>query len=159
MKNDLRCEVTLEFREDVQRDGPGRIQGVILPLGRVANDRKEVFTPGSIHWPAEGVKLLAEHRGREVMRFTPVERDGELRIDAALPDTAIGREVADDVRSGRRAGLSIEFHALADAVVQTVREIRSALVTGAAIVQSGAYNQARAEVREKTDHRRVLTWL
>ena len=93
------------------------------------------------------------------MRFVPVERDGELRIDAALPDSALGREVAEEVRSGRRAQLSIEFHALADAMVQTVREIRSALLTGAALVRSGAYDQATAEVRARTDHRKVLTWL
>ena len=93
------------------------------------------------------------------MRFVPVEKDGEIRIDERLPDSVLGREIADDVRSGRRAGLSVEFHALAEAMVQTVREIRSALVTGAAIVKAGAYNQARAEVRAKRDHRRVLTWL
>ena len=155
----LRYEAPIEFREDVTRGGPGRISGVILPFGRVAGDRREVFIPGSVTIPDGGITLLAEHRGREVMRFTPVERDGELRIDASLPDTAIGREVAEDVRSGRRAGLSVEFHALADAMVQTVREIRSALLTGAAIVPAGAYAQATAEVRARADHRRVLTWL
>ena len=93
------------------------------------------------------------------MRFVPVERDGELRIDAALPDTAIAREVAEDVRSGRRAGLSVEFHSLAEGVVQGVREIRGALLTAAAIVKAGAYAQATVEVRAKGHHRRVLTWL
>ena len=149
----------LEFREDVTRAGPGRITGVILPMGRVAGDRREVFTPGSVTIPDGGVALLAEHRGREVMRFVPVEQDGELRIDEALPDTKLAREVSEAVRSGRRSGLSVEFRALADALVQGVREIRSALVTGAAIVKAGAYNQARAGVRGQTHHRRVLTWL
>ena len=156
---DLRYVSPLEFREDVTRGGPGRLTGTILPFGRVAGDRREVFTPGSVTIPDGGIALLAEHRGREVMRFVPVERDGELRIDAALPDSALGREVAEEVRSGRRAQLSIEFHALADAMVQTVREIRSALLTGAALVRSGAYDQATAEVRTRTDHRKVLTWL
>ena len=142
----LRYVSAIEFREDVTRSGPGRITGTILPLGRIAGDRKEVVIPGAVQWPSEGVKLLAEHRGREVMRFVPVERDGELQIDEALPDSELGRFVADEVRSGRRSGLSVEFHALAAAMVQTVREIRSALVTGAAIVKAGAYNQATAEV-------------
>ena len=155
----LRYVSAIEFREDVTRSGPGRITGTILPLGRIAGDRKEVVIPGAVQWPSEGVKLLAEHRGREVMRFVPVERDGELQIDEALPDSELGRFVADEVRSGRRSGLSVEFHALAAAMVQTVREIRSALVTGAAIVKAGAYNQATAEVRERTHHRKVLTWL
>ena len=85
---DLRYVAPLEFREDVTRGGPGRISGVLLPLGRIAGDRREVFIPGSVTIPDGGIALLAEHRGREVMRFVPVERDGELRIDAALPDTA-----------------------------------------------------------------------
>ena len=156
---DLRYVVPLEFREDVQRDGPGRLTGAILPIGRVASDRREVFVPGSVTIPDGGIALLAEHRGREVMRVTPVERDGELRINAALPDTAIAREVAEDVRSGRRAGLSVEFHSLSEGVVQGVREIRAALITAAAIVRSGAYAQATVKVRAKGNHRRVLTWL
>lgn len=126
---DLRYVSPLEFREDVTRGGPGRLTGTILPFGRVAGDRREVFTPGSVTIPDGGIALLAEHRGREVMRFVPVERDGELRIDAALPDSALGREVAEEV------------------------------LTGAAIVASGAYDQATAEVRTRTDHRKVLTWL
>ena len=156
---DLRYVAPLEFREDVTRGGPGRISGVILPFGRVAGDRRELFTPGSVTVPDGGIALLAEHRGREVMRFVPVERDGELRIDAAIPDTAIGREIAEDVRSGRRAALSVEFHSISEGLVQGVREIRSALLTGAAIVKAGAYQQSVAEVRARADHRRVLTWL
>ena len=146
----------LEFREDDSRTSPGRISGVVLPLGRVAGDRREVFTPGSVTWPADGVRLLAEHRGREVMRFFPVEQAGEIRIDAALPDTQLGREVAVEIRSGHKRGLSVEFHALTDAVVQGVREIRAALVQAAAVVHAGAYDQALAEVRAR-QRRRV--WL
>ena len=70
---EIRCRVEVEDRGD----GPGRIRGVILPLGRVAGDRREVFTPGSVSWPSNGVRLLAEHRGRQVMRFQPIERRGE----------------------------------------------------------------------------------
>ena len=152
---EIRCRVEVEDRGD----GPGRIRGVILPLGRVAGDRREVFTPGSVSWPSNGVRLLAEHRGRQVMRFTPIERRGNLEIDERLPDTDVGREVAADIRSGRRAGLSVEFRALSDAVVQGVREIRAALVDGAAVVKAGAYDQALAEVRARRRHRKVLTWL
>ena len=152
---EIRCRVEVEQRGD----GAGRIRGVILPLGRVAGDRREVFTPGSVSWPSNGVRLLAEHRGRQIMRFQPIERRGNLEIDEQLPDTDLAREVAAEIRSGKRAGLSVEFHALKDAVVQGVREIRAALVDGAAVVQSGAYDQARAEVRSRRHHRRVLAWL
>ena len=90
--------------------------GTLLPIGRVAIDRQEVFGPGSVQFPAAGVRLLLEHRGREVMRFTPIEdaTAGEWRIDAALPDTPEGREAAALVQSGQRKALSVEFFALSD---------------------------------------------
>lgn len=87
------------------------------------------------------------------------KRRGNLEIDEQLPDTPLGREVAAGIRSGKRAGLSVEFRALKDAIVQGVREIRAALVDGAAVVVAPAYDQARAEVRSRRHHRRVLTWL
>ena len=136
--------------------GVGRISGVILPLGRVAADRREVFTPGSVTWPSGGVSLLAEHRGREIMKFTPIERRGSIEIDEQLPDNELGREVAAEIRSGRKRGLSVEFRARVSALVQGVREVREAIVEAAAVVKLGAYDQAVAEVRERRPPR---VWL
>ena len=114
--------VPVELRE-ADGDNPARIVGTLLPIGRVAVDRKEIFTPGSISFPAAGVRLLLEHRGREVMRFTPVEdaTAAEWRIDAELPDTPEGREAAALVQSGQRKGLSVEFFTLSDKRVSQVR--------------------------------------
>ena len=148
---EIRCGI--ELREAA--DSPGRLTGIILEVGRIASDRREVFTPGSVQWPSAGIKLLAEHRGREIMRVEPVLSGSEVKIDARLPDTAIGREVAASVRSGEKRGLSIEFHAVSEAKVAGVREVRSALVDAAALVRSGSYSQATAEVREK----RPKLWL
>lgn len=144
-KLEIRCAV------ECRGDGPGRIRGTILPLGRVASDRREVFAPGSVTFPSNGVALLAEHEGRQVMRFTPIERRGNLEIDEQLPDTPLGREVADEIRSGKRAGLSVEFRAIWDRVVQGVRQIEGALVEGAALCPVPAYSQARAELRHADD--------
>lgn len=152
---EIRCG--LELREDETRQSPGRLSGVILEVGRVASDRREVFTPGSVRWPANGVRLLAEHRGRMVTRFEPVVDGSEIRIDHPLPDTALGREVAAEVRAGRKAGLSVEFYATEERSVQGVREVRGALVDAAAVVESPAYDQARVEVRQRAGGRRV--WL
>ena len=146
--------IPVELRAaDVGGSSPGRLVGVLLPLGRVAADRREVFAPGSVTWPHNGMRLLREHLGRQVMRFTPIEAGGELRIDAALPDTPEGREAAELVRSGQRAGLSIEFHAVDDAMVSGVREVRAAIVDAAALVDAGAYDQARAELRQRAERR------
>lgn len=146
---EIRCN--LELR--AATDSPGRIVGTIIEQGRVAGDRPEVFAPGAIEWPANGIRLLAEHPGRQVMRVTPQADGAAIRIDAPLPDTAIGREVASEIREGRKRGLSVEFHAVTEAVVQGVREITGAIVDAAAVVTEGAYDQATVEVREKSRRR------
>ena len=148
--------VPVELRE-ATADTPARIVGTLLPIGRVATDRQEVFTPGSVQFPAAGVRLLLEHRGREVMRFTPIEDStvGEWRIDAELPDTAEGREAAALVQSGQRKALSVEFFALSDKRVSRVREVRSAFVEATALCKEGVYDQARVELRSQS----VKVWL
>ena len=136
-------------------DSPGRIVGTLIEMGRVAGDRREVFAVGSIRWPSEGVRLLAEHRGREVMTFQPALDGAALRVDVPLPDSALGREVAAEVRSGRKGALSIEFYSTEEAQVQGVREVRGTLMDAAAVVAAGAYDQAHVEVRQ----RRARWWL
>jgi len=153
MKSEIRCAI--ELRADESRQSPGRLRGTILETGRVASDRREVFTPGSVQWPSNGIRLLSEHRGRQVMRVQPVVDGSAIRIDAPLPDTSLGREVAAEIRSGRKSGLSVEFYATREERVSGVREIQSALVDAAAVVESPAYVQARAEIRQ----RRRRAWL
>ena len=150
MKREIRCAIELR----AAADSPGRITGVIVETGRVAADRREVFTPGSVQWPSNGIRLLAEHRGRLVMRVQPIVEGAAIRLDSPLPDTALGREVAGEIRSGRKAGLSVEFVATNEATVAGVREVRAALVDAAAVVASPAYDQARVEVRHRTGRRR-----
>ena len=152
MTREIRC-ASIELR--AAEDSPGRIFGTLIEMGRVAGDRREVFAVNSIRWPSEGVRLLAEHRGREVMTFDPIIDGATIRIDAALPDTALGREVAAEVRSRRKGALSIEFYSTEEAQVQGVREVRGALMDAAAVVAAGAYDQARVEVRQ----RRARWWL
>ena len=144
----------LELR--ASETSPGRIVGTLIETGRVAGDRREVFTPGSVRWPSNGLRLLAEHRGRQIMRFEPKVAGSEIRIDAPLPDTALGREVAAEIRAGRKRGLSVEFFATDEAQVSGVREVRSALVDAVAVIESPAYDQARVEVRSRRGRR---VWL
>ena len=147
---------TLECREAT--DSPGRLVGVILPVGRVAGDRPELFVGRGVTTPSNGIALLPEHRSATVvMHFEPIRGDdGELRVDSLLPDTDSGRALAASVRSGATPGLSVEFHALDESRVSGVREIRQSLVTAVATVPSQSYDQATVEVRSKT--RRVAWW-
>ena len=54
--NEVRS-ATIELREAAE--SPGRIVGTLIETGRVAVDQKEVFVPGSIMFPSNGVELLA----------------------------------------------------------------------------------------------------
>ena len=154
-----RVDAALECR--AATGSPGRLVGVILPAGRVAGDRPELFVGAGVQTPAEGIALLPEHRStKPIMRFDPIRSDdGSLHVDHILPDSDNGRALAASVRSGATPGLSVEFHSLDEARVSGVREIRQSLISAVAVVPAGAYNQATAEVRAKGHHRRVLTWL
>ena len=156
MSEHLPVDTTLECREAA--GSPGRLTGTILPVGRVAGDRPELFVGSGVTTPSGGVALLPEHRSSTVvMRFDPVrDADGSLRVDHLLPDTPEGVALAASVRSGATPGLSVEFHSLDEARVSGVREVRHSLITAVAVVQSGSYDQSRAEVRSK---RRRRVWL
>ena len=155
MSEHHRIDETLECRDAA--GSPGRLIGTILPVGRVAGDRPELFVGSGVQTPRGGLALLPEHRSSTVvMRFDPViASDGSLQVDHLLPDTPEGLALAASVRSGATPGLSIEFHSLDEALVSGVREVRNSLITAVATVPSQSYNQARVEVRSKS--RRV--WL
>ena len=152
-----RFEIPIEIRE-ADYAGPGRLTGTILEVGRVASDRAEVFTPGAAIFPSTGITLYRGHRGQPIMNFQPVIDGNEIKIDVALPDTDLGRQAATEVRSGARAALSVEFVPLSEARVMGVRELRSALVQGAALVGRGSYSQAQAEIRERAGRRYRRSW-
>ena len=137
---------------------PGRLIGTILPVGRVAGDRPELFVGSGVQTPADGIALLPEHRSSVVvMHFDPIRgADGELRVDHLLPNTPDGEALAASVRSGKTPGLSVEFHSLDEAQVSGVREVRQSLVVAVATVPRQSYDQARAEVR--TRQTRPVPW-
>ena len=69
-----RIDGTVECREAT--GSPGRLIGTILPVGRVAGDRAELFVGSGVQTPADGIALLPEHRSTTVvMRFDPIRGD------------------------------------------------------------------------------------
>ena len=152
MKDEIRCAV--EFREDETRRGPGRLVGRILTYGQRAKDRPELFEPGALTWPSEGVVLNRQHaRGAPIMRVLPTQVDDELRIDQPLPDTAAGRDAATEIRSGLMRGLSVSFQAGRQSFARGVRRIQSATMTAVGLVDSPSYD-APVEVRARVQGRR-----
>ena len=125
MKDEIRCSV--ELRSDDTRQGPGRLVGRIMKYGERATDRAELFEPGALSWPAEGVVLQRQHaRGAPIMRVIPALVGDELRIDQALPDTTSGRDAATEIRSGLMRGLSVSFEAQRQHFAGGVRRIQKA---------------------------------
>ena len=156
MNDEIRCAV--ELRSDETRSGPGRLVGRILRYGERAKDRPELFEPGSLTWPADGVVLNRQHeRGAPIMRVIPVERDGELVIDQALIDTQSARDAAVEIRSGLMRGLSLSFQAKRQTFAGGVRRIQAAAMTAIGLVDSPSYD-APVEVRARRDGRRRV-WL
>ena len=158
MNDEIRCAV--ELRADETRQGPGRLVGRIVRYGERAIDRAELFEPGALSWPADGVILNRQHvRNLPIMRVVPIERDGELRIDQTLPDTLAGRDAATEIRAGLMRGLSVSFQAKRQAFAGGVRRIQSAALTAVGLVDSPSYD-APVEVRARRNGgRRRRAWL
>ena len=139
----------LEVRVSV---GKRELKGVVLQEGRAASGgRLELFAPGACTWPVAGIELRERHGGR-IMATVEPERDRRGRIVFRTRATAEMRE-----RVRQASGLSAEFYCLSDETMPGgVREIRSALLRGAAFTDNPEYEQAQAEIRNK--HRRERRW-
>lgn len=143
--------LTLELR-----DAGEHLEGVVIQEGRMASARSEVFAPGSLRWPADGIEIRTVHRGPAVARTYP-HRGTDGVISVRVPVNPEIRSAYDD---GRR-DLSIEFYALQETRnASRAREIQSALLTAAAMVEKGEYHQARgAEIRQKSATIGAIPWL
>ena len=145
--DEIRCEIRLS--EEVEGK-PARLTGVLMPYGEQAKDRAEVFERGALAWDEGGVVLRRQHnRQQPILKFTPIERDGVLTVDAAIPSTAAGADCAAEIRSGLLTGLSVEFRSIREKFVGGVRRIAKAHLSGAGLVDSASYSGATVEARER----------
>ncbi|MYC99170.1 MAG: hypothetical protein F4X13_07865 [Gammaproteobacteria bacterium] len=146
----MKSSFEVEVREG--RHGK-RLRGVMLQEGRAASGgRREVFAPGSVDWPSNGVGILTEHRGAVEVRSQPVRQgDGRIMVEAEATPA-----IRAAVEGGKRY-MSVEFMAIEERTTQGgVREILSAFVPRAALVDRPEYDSTSAEVRSK---RRRRVWL
>ena len=141
--DEFRCKV--EVREV---EGKPRLTGVLMNYGERATDRPELFERGALSWAEGGIILNRQHtRSAPILRFTPIEAEGRLSIDAEIPDTSAGRDALAEIKGGLFRGLSIEFRAVRQTIVGGVRKISEAVLTGAGLVDSGSYSGATVEAR------------
>ena len=153
--------IPIEFRADESRESPGRLFGVLLPYSVKAGDRPEMFEQGALRIPDDGVLLREMHRrDSPIMRIRPFLEGSELRVDEPFPNTTAGRDAATNLRPPNAiySGLSVEFKAFRETRRSGVRVIQDGILTGAGLVDLGAYRQAIAEVRQQETRRRRV-WL
>ena len=142
------CEI--RFSEDESGKSPGRLTGTLLTYGERAADRPEVFAPGSLKWPEDGIVINRQHdRKSPIVRVVPFVEGNAVKLDAPLPNTRAGQDAAEEIRSGLFRGLSVEFNARAEGRRGNVREIRSADVRRAGLVDDPSYTGSTVAVREK----------
>ena len=129
-----------------------------MKYGERASDRAEIFEPGALTWPKDGVVLRRQHeRKQPIMRVTPVVVGDEVRIDQRLIDSTAGRDAAVEIRSGLFKGLSVEFKAVKETVSGGIRRISNAILGGVGLVDQGSYASALVEVRARQKRRQI--WL
>ena len=92
------------------RQAEGRepeLHGTMLTEGRAASERRELFAPGSVQWPSDGVEIAPSHFLPSEAKAHPVrQRDGRLTLRTRATDA-----LRQAVESGAKF-MSVEFHAL-----------------------------------------------
>ena len=144
--DEIRCEIRLSEVEGK----PARLVGVLMPFGEQSRDRAEVFERGSLKWDKAGIVLNRMHRrDSPILRFVPVEVDGKLTIDTAIPSTSAGVDAREEIKSGLLTGLSVEFRSVKQTFLGGVRRISEAILSGAGLVDSASYFSATATVEAR----------
>ena len=165
--------MTTRFRAAVElRDGgadsPGRLNGMLMRYGSPGQHGGEVFAPGALRWPDNGIRIDLDHasspaRGSvqpPILRAVPVVSDDglEVRIDAPLPNTTAARDLAELMRADPPvySGLSVEFHSLREHRSGGQRIVDEARLDGAALTDSPSYPDTAVEVRDSASNRPPL---
>ncbi len=141
-----------EFRQT----GDRTLEGTALPYGSVTRLPwgRERFLPGAFGDIARLDVILNLHhrRDRPIARtggggLTLVDSATELRILAELPQSRESDDALALVRAKVLRGLSIEFHPVAESLVDGIRELTSARLIGIALVDQPQYEGSKVAAR------------
>jgi HK97 family phage prohead protease len=154
----------LELRE--ASNGAHELEGICVPFDRTttkAGPRPERFKRGAFADLADPskVRLTDENhaRGRRPVGVGVAfeERSAGLWGRFRFYNTSQGRDAWENVREGTYGGLSVGFHAVADAIEGGVRSILRARLHHVSLVDDPAYDDAQViAVRSAADE---FAWL
>ncbi len=119
---------TVERRAAVEIRVEGRrLTGVLMRYGDVSKSHRERFAPGSLR-AAPVVHLDLHHDPERAVAWLP---DGGLTLrDEETALLLAADRALDEVRTGKVGGLSVEFRAIKESVVDGIRVIHEALLSG-----------------------------
>ena len=151
-------DVEVRFEVDETRASPGRLVGTLMTYEERAGDRPEIFARGALAWAENGIVVNEQHnRMAPILRAVPYLDGDSVKVDQPFPNTARGRDAATNLQEGVYTGLSVEFQPEQEGKRGNMREIRRAVLVGAALVDKPSYAGSVAEVREKSGRKRL--WL
>ena len=143
----------LEFRQTEVRAEGRILTGLAVPFDveTQIGAGLERFERGAA-LPSGDALLNVHHRAdrplaREPQTLTFESRDDGLHFTAELPETREADDALANVRAGILTGASIEFRAMKETMTGGVRVIKSAAVSGLALVTRAAYSTTRLEAR------------
>ena len=147
--------IDLEYRADTSNESPGMLSAVLMTYGAKAADRPEKFEQGAFHWGKDGILIRELHPqpgGPEIpaiMRTLPFLEGRELRINAPLPNSTAGRDIAAKMKGPLPlyGEMSVEFAPERETRQGGLRVIQRAYLDGAALVLRGSYADSTVEVR------------
>ena len=137
-----------------------KLSGVVMAYGEVSQSHRERFEPGSLRL-ADVVHLDLHHDPERAIAWLPDgglelrDEESALLLAADLPPIPAADRALDEVRTGKVGGLSVEFRAVKESIVDGVRVIHEALLSGVGLVGRPSYSAASVEARAQ--RRRV--WL
>ena len=127
--------------------------GTVVPVGGVAlvnidgQTMRETINPGAMSWDDSvtlNLQHLREHVVSQDVQLEETPTGLELRASLSGPDADIAIR---GLERGSLRGLSSEFYDVDVQVDGDLREVRSAVLTGVALVDSAAYPGATVQLR------------
>ena len=133
-----------------------RLVGPAIRYGDVSPSHRERFEPGAFRLDDTTRWLDYRHDREKALAWTGgggltlTNSRTALEVRAELPAIPLADRALEEVRAGKLAGFSIEFHARAERRESGVRVVERAELIGVGLVGSPSYQQSKVEIRGRS---------